>query len=248
MKSTPKWLLIPPAVALLLILGPMSMGGGSSSDPNQSPASAQPAATIPTSGQPASTRIGGGQPNGTQPNGSGPNGNATTPNGSDKAIGSLVPRTPDMWKMASAFVGVMLLGVGALIVLKRLRGGATPSGSTALATLRQTIRLTTKQSLHAIEFDNRIILVGETDKGLSLIDRGSLPDAESDEATVLARQEEEADDDGAVPRNLVIPRPVKKSNRAPKQPSVAPAQEPSKADAAIQKLNDFRTLLEKAGR
>lgn len=229
MKSTPKWLLIPPAVAVLLILGPMTMGGGDKST------STQPASVQPSSAQPSTS-----QPSTALPNAS----RSTTPqNGAAKAgIGSLVPRTPNMWKMASAFVGVLLLGVGALIVLKRMRGGATPSGNTALATLRQTVRLTTKQSLHAIEFDNRIILVGETEKGLSLIDRGSLPDATSDEATVLARQQEE-DDDGAVPRNLLIPRPDNPPRRTP----IAPAAAPSKADAAIAKLNDFRTLLEKAG-
>ena len=27
MKSTPKWLMIPPAAALLLLLGPLAMGG-----------------------------------------------------------------------------------------------------------------------------------------------------------------------------------------------------------------------------
>lgn len=236
MKSTPKWLLIPPAVAILLILGPMSMGGGDTSNPNQ-PASAQPA--VPTSGQPASTRLGSGEP------ASNP---ATLKPTTNAEIGSLVPRTPDMWKMSSAFVGVLLLGVGALVVIKRMRGGATPNGTTALMTLRQTVRLTTKQSLHAIEFDNRIILIGDTDKGLSLIDRGGLPEVASDEATVLKRQDEVVDDDGAVPRNLLIPRPDHAQPRQPTAPATAPAASPTKADAAIAKLNDFRTLLEKAGR
>ena len=33
MKSTPKWLLIPPVVALLLVLGPLAMGGGTTNNP-----------------------------------------------------------------------------------------------------------------------------------------------------------------------------------------------------------------------
>lgn len=240
MKQAPKWLLIPPAVALLLILGPMSMSGGDQSGTNP--------ASQPGNSQPA-------QP--TNPVSS--NGPAAS-NSSDPAAGtlkqravpgSLVPRTPDMWKMASAMVGVLLLGAGALVVVKRMRGGATPQGKTALATLRQTVRLTAKQSLHAIEFDNRILLIGESEKGLSLIDRGSLPEAADDEATVLARQQleqEEDDDDGAVPRNLLIPRPAAKPNAPRKQTQPAQAATPSKADVAIAKLNDFRTLLEKAGR
>lgn len=232
MKSTPKWLLIPPAVAVLLILGPMSMGGGVKSTSDQ-PASVQPSSTQPSTAPPKTAL-----PNANLP--------ATPQSGADTAgIGSLVPRTPDMWKLSSAFVGVLLLGVGGILVLKRMRGGATPSGTTALATLRQTVRLTTKQSLHAIEFDNRIILVGESEKGLALIDRGSLPDAASDEAAVLARRLED-EDEGAVPRNLLIPRPDQPPQRH--APAVTPAAAPSKADAAIAKLNDFRTLLEKAGR
>ena len=114
--------------------------------------------------------------------------------------------------------------------------------------------------LHAIEFDNRILLIGESDKGLTLLDQGSLPEAVTDEAIVFARQQEaiEADDDGAVPRNLLIPRPenpprnqtIARSN--PARPAAArpttQAKPQSKADVAIAKLNDFRTLLEKAGR
>ena len=46
MKSTPKWLLIPPVVALLLVLGPLAMSGGAGdgqADPTTTPAAAQPA-------------------------------------------------------------------------------------------------------------------------------------------------------------------------------------------------------------
>ncbi|MFT4840945.1 MAG: flagellar biogenesis protein FliO [Planctomycetota bacterium] len=235
MKSAPKWLLIPPAVAVLLILGPMSMG--ESGDETGSAKTSQPAFGQPTAAQTASARPAARQPE--------PNGSMLKPRA---VAGSLVPRTPDMWKMASALIGVLLLGAGGIMVIKRMRGGATPQGKTALATLRQTVRLTTKQALHAIEFDNRILLIGETDKGLTLIDRGSLPEAVNDEATVLARQhQEQEDDDGAVPHNLLIPRPGA-APRAPAAPvPAANAAIPSKADVAIAKLNSFRTLLAKAG-
>ena len=236
MKSTPKWLLIPPAVAVLLILGPMAMGGGANKTGSAQNSAGQPTAPADnTAAAPEATAT------------------RTVP-------GSLVPRTPDLWKMSSALVGVLLLGVGGLVVLKRMRGGAMPQGKASLATLRQTVRLTPKQSLHAIEFDNRILLIGESDKGLTLLDQGSLPEAVTDEAIVFARQQEaiEADDDRAVPRNLLIPRPenpprnqtIARSN--PARPAAArpttQAKPQSKADVAIAKLNDFRTLLEKAGR
>jgi len=221
MKSTPKWLLIPPVVALLLVLGPLAMGGAGANNnqattPGGAPATAQPEPATETGARP----------------------------------GSLVPRTPDMWKMSSALVGVLLLGAVGLLGLKKLRGGASPQGSQQLATLRQTMRLGTKQSLHAIEFDNRILLVGESDKGLTLIESGSLPDAVADEATVLARtdilvDDDDDEDEGATPKNLLIPRPDKpRTKKRATQPKAS--QQPSKADIAIAKLNDFRALLEKA--
>lgn len=226
MKSiAPKWLMIPPAVALLVILGPLSMSGGT--DTATKPAAAQAAAATPEGPQ-------------TEPN---------RP-GSRPVPGSLVPRTPDMWKMSSALVGVLLLGAGGILLLKKLRGGATPSGNSALATLRQTIRLTPKQALHAIEFDNRILLIGESEKGLNLIDRGRVPESASDEETVLARQFlEQQDDQGATPKNLLIPRPDNPpAQQTPSRPALAAAKPVSKQDQAIAKLNDFRTLLAKAGR
>jgi len=215
MKSTPKWLMIPPVVALLLLLGPLAMGGGSGASRPDTPAN-PPA---------AETRV---QPAGEQ--------KAALP-------GSLVPRTPDMWKMSSALVGVLLLGAVGLLGLKKLRGGASPQGAQTLATLRQTMRLGAKHSLHAIEFDNRVLLVGEGEKGLTLIDSGNLPDAAADEATVLARSAApvEEPDEGATPKDLLIPRPA---NAA--QATRAAAAAPSKADVAIKKLNDFRALLDQA--
>ncbi|MCK5945501.1 MAG: flagellar biosynthetic protein FliO [Planctomycetes bacterium] len=232
MKSTPKWLLIPPAVALLLVLGPVSMSGGSKEAPEQTPPATEPAPA--TAAKPATTESADG-----------------------KLPGSLVPRTPDMWKMSSALVGVLLLGAGGLLVLKKLRGGASPTGTQTLATLRQTVRLGNKQSLHAIEFDNRILLVGESDKGLTLIESGTLPEAVSDEAAVLARTDIVVgdDDEGATPKNLLIPRPEQPAAQAATQAAARQrathkpaANRPTKADLAIAKLNDFRTMLEKAAR
>ena len=221
MKSTPKWLLIPPVVAALLVLGPLSMGGNAQPQDTDAP---------PDAAAPATER--------------------TPARAKGELPGSLVPRTPDMWSMSSALVGVLLLGGGVLLVVKKLRGGATPTGGGPLVTLRQTVRLAPKHAMHAVEFDGRILLVGETDKGLTLIERGQLPDAVDDEAAVLARDRADDDDDGAVPRNLVIPRPEQAPRRAPSRPrSPSPAEATAnKADQAIARLNDFRSLLEKAGR
>jgi hypothetical protein len=149
--------------------------------------------------------------------------------------------------MSSALVGVLLLGVAGLLVLKRLRRGARPAGATALATLHQTLRLSPRQAVHAIEFDDRILLVGEHERGLVLLDRGRTGSAD-DEAAVLGRgaltaadlaAAVDADDDGAVPRDLVIPRPP----HGPRSPAPAVGTAPRAT-----RLNDFRSLLQKASR
>lgn len=222
MKSTPKWLVIPPAVALLLLVGPLAMSG--SDDALRSPSSepvlaAKPTLALTSSDKPEALSPGADARGGALP-------------------GSMVPRTPDLWTMTSTLVGVLLLGGVGLLGLKKLRGGATPQGAHNIATLRQTMRLGPKQALHAVEFGNRILLVGESEKGLALISSDELPDAAKDEATVLARsQPPAAEEEGATPKNLLIPRPDGERRAKPA---------PSKADVAIAKLNDFRALLDKA--
>ncbi len=225
LKSMPKWLCIPPAVALLLVLGPLSMKG--------SPTAGNPAALAPGV-DPGTTPIAALED--------------TTRTGRSAPT---LPRTPDMWQITSALVGVLLLGVGAVLVVRKLRGGAVPTrGAAPLAMLRQTLRLSSRQAIHAIEFDDRILLVGEHERGLVLLESGRLANAATDEAEVLARHARpvpvvgEDEDDGAVPKNLVIPRP-------PQRPAQRPARGSTPAATAAQRdvgLNDFRTLLQKVGR
>lgn len=224
MKSMPKWLLIPPAVALLVVLGPLSMQSGATTRATTPAASVQPPAaeaepTVPT------TR---------------PNRLTITP-----------PRSPDLMQMGSALVGVLLLGAVAIMVMRKLRGGATPTRGSQLASLRQTLRLSARQAVHAIEFDDRILLIGEHERGLVLLDSGKLPERLADEAEVLARHPaaaaaaaaEAAEDEGATPRNLLIPRPaVPPPARIPTPPAMPAAKR------AMPGLNDFRNLLQKAGR
>jgi flagellar biogenesis protein FliO len=225
MKSTPKWLWLPPAIAALLILGTFSMQGGASSTttPRQ-PAADEPAATETEAGAPTTTA----------------------------ARKAPMPRTPDLWQMSSALLGVLLLGVVGIVVVKRLRQGpGAPRGANVLS-LRQTLRLSSRHAVHAIEFDERIVLVGETERGLALIDGGKLPDRAADEAAVQARAAaiaaaDDDDDGGAVPKDLIIPRPERP---LPTRPLRAPATKPAAANAAASApaLADFRNLLQKAGR
>jgi flagellar biogenesis protein FliO len=119
MKAIPNWLLIPPLVAALLVLGPLSMQS------------------------------------------------ATTPAWS----------WPDLWQTTGALLVMALLGLvllGACGFVPRLRQRGQPPRA-AVVTLRQTLRLSARKAVHAIEFDDRILLVAEHEGGLVLLETGRVP-------------------------------------------------------------------------
>jgi flagellar biogenesis protein FliO len=239
MKSTPKWWLLPPAVAALLVLGSLSMQNDAPRETRRGDAAAG-AGVSGASG--ASGASGEAEAPGTvRPA-------ARSTDGTRREAAPL-PRTPDLSQAVALLAGVLALGGGGLLLLRRLRGagGRAPRG-VALLALRQTLRLSARQAVHAVEFDERILLVGEGERGLVLLDAGRLPERAADEAEVAARantpESTDGDDDGgAVPKNLVIPRPPQPAVRRAATP---PATKSPSAPALG--LADFRNLLQKAGR
>lgn len=146
-----------------------------------------------------------------------------------------LPRMPETWQVGATLVGILLLSAAGFFVLQKMRHGPKPRSGTLVA-LRQSLRLSQRQALHAVEFDGRLLLIGEGERGLHLLHSGGLPEQTADEADVAARRvPAEPEDDGAVPKNLVIPRP-ERGPAAPQPPA------PGRA------LGDFRALLAKAGR
>jgi flagellar biogenesis protein FliO len=215
MKSMPKWFLLPPAAALLLVFGPLSMQSGAATPP-----------------EPVVTTAGDEK------------GGASLRERASRSTFAN-PKTPDFWQIGSTLIAVLVLGVGGVAVLRRLRNGpAAPRGAN-LMTLRQTLRLSGQRAVHAIEFDDRILLVGENERGLQSIDSGKATGPAADEAEVLLRSaphaEAEAEEEGATPRNLLIPRPERPPTKLPTPPIDPQPRTPSS-------LGDFRTLLQKAGR
>lgn len=199
MRIRNKWLLIPPAAALLLFLGPLR--------PDTTRSTGTPAETPTTQG--------------------------STP-------GVTVPRTPDLWQVGSTLIGVLLLGGAGVFLFARMRQGPRGRGDQVF-TVRQTQRLSARQQLIAVEFDEQMLLLGEHEGRLSVLCQGRLHEPAADEAQLRARAaviEDEADE-GAVPKNLVLPRPERP---APQIPAVrADRQQP-------QTLSSFRSLLQRAGR
>ena len=264
------WLLLPPALALLLLFGPFR--GSDSTDPGGGKLEAT-AAAAPTDGSrlPASERLPAsalrtrGGAKGAEPDGRNP----LVPGQKVKApaTGAGVPKMPDTWQVIASLIGVLLLGVIGLGVLRRVRnaqiGAGRPEGGAPPLALLQSLRLTPKHTVHVVRFDEQVLLLGEAEAGLNVLQ--ALPGWQSalDEREVANRAvaaEPAAgpriDEDGAVPRDMVLPRPSRGATGQPKAPrtqsaidevgTTTPAPSPTVLEPQVAPVNDFRTLLQRA--
>lgn len=230
MQSKFKWLFLPPAIALVLFLGPLQSGAGAGTKPVTEAAAAQ------------DTRSTSGNRNGTvgRP--------GTTP-----VQGSAIPEMPGGWQVMSTLVGVLLLGGVGLALFKRAKSATGPREG-EFVSVRQSVRLSQRHTVHALEFDGAVLLVGECEGNLSVIQQGgAVPDRARDEAEIRSRYDEE--DEGAVPRDMVIPRPdaatrralptAPDTDRATGQPAIRRAGVAPNGSAAA-KLASFKNLLARA--
>lgn len=238
MSQNRKWLLLPPAAAVLLVLGSLSMQPKAKAE---APSAPQPvvdarAETQPERPQDSLLTL-------------------QTASATDAVTKKpTLPTAPDPFQIISTLVGLLLLGGTGLFLLRRLRQG--PRGnSTGIVALRQSVRLSPKHSLHAVEFEGRLLLVGEGERGVQLVHSGDGLQASADEATIAARShattqdatalEPHDDSDGAVPRNLVIPRPDHVAQPPSHRPRQARQSAPESEPSAF---HDFRSLLAKVER
>ncbi|MEZ5967248.1 MAG: flagellar biosynthetic protein FliO [Planctomycetota bacterium] len=138
--------------------------------------------------------------------------------------------TPDMTQTVSTVLGVCLLGTAVVLGLAKARARA-PSQGSAIA-VRQSVRLSSRHTVHAIEFDDRLLLLGECDGSLRVLHSGE----ERESAAVRPAPAFDApddEDDGVMLKDMVIPRP-------PRPGAAAHA-----AKTNNRGLADFRTLLGK---
>lgn len=139
---------------------------------------------------------------------------------------------PDLTQVVCTVLGVCLLGAAIVMGLARVRASATGSG-TALA-VRQSLRLSGRHTVHAVEFADKLLLLGECEGSLRVLHSGDDPQlAPAASRTALPP---EPDDDGVVLKDMIIPRPPRGDTSAvPRSAS----QPPSRG------LRDFRALLGK---
>ncbi len=196
MRIDKRWLLVPPVLGLLLVMGPLRPGeqaaGGAGEERGRRivapPASAlqvlSKSETAQTAEPPATTDA--GKP--------------------PVAIGGSAPELPGLLELGVTLAGVLGLGALGLYALARLRG-KQGLGADGPARIRQTLRLTAKSTLHVVEFDGRTILVGAGEQGVTLL--ADAAQAHDDEAALAER------DDGVALRDMMIPRPAARPRSAP---------------------------------
>ncbi len=137
-----------------------------------------------------------------------PSSGAESVDPSSTTPGSGLPAIPGMDQMVSTLIGVLLLGAVGIIVFAKLRkprGVGTKSG---LVEHKQTLRVTAKHQVHVIQFYGQLLLLGTCDSNMIVLSTGESSDGTADELELAARELEE--DDGAVPKDLIIPRPSRK--------------------------------------
>lgn len=177
-----------------------------------------------------------------------------TPAGSE-ATDTLSSRSSDnLWRVGSALLGVLVLGVAGVAVMARLRNGAAPStrpGQTPPMNLRQSLRLGPKNRVHAVEFEDRLLLIGESEGNLCLLFGAPDGQAAADEQKVLGRASDEQgvdlrDTEAMVLRSLP-PQPGQPlAQPGARRPAGAANRLNKKADVAAANLADFKSLLRKA--
>jgi flagellar biogenesis protein FliO len=220
MRSKYAWLLLPPILALIVFLGPLQNLNGDTSSPSSSSPAGNKTHNSALASAPAGALAG------------------TRPASARRAsVGAGVPQLPNFWQISSTLVGVLLLGVVFLGLMRKLKENSRVTQGSPLV-LRQSLRLSAKHHVHAVQYEDKILVLGTCENNVSVLCTGEDPSVAEDEARLAEREREE----GAVPRDMILPRPDKKTRQLPKKPTVPT----DVAQEAARKLANFRNLLQRA--
>jgi flagellar biogenesis protein FliO len=249
-RSKYAWLLLPPVLALIVFLGPLQ-------NLNNSPSPANSASAKTGTSTKTSTNAGTGT-NASASKSAG----KSTPANSRAEVGSQLPQLPNLWQVSSTLIGVLLLGALFVGLIRKLKENSRSTTGGTLA-LRQSLRLSAKHFVHAVQYEDQILVLGACDNNVSVLLTSEDQGVAADEAAVLDRDDLE---EGAVPRDMILPRSDKPRLKPPKKPrtqtgrptrtgrptttgrptGAAQAAEAELSEADAKKLADFRTLLKRA--
>jgi len=124
-----------------------------------------------------------------------------------------------MDQIVSTLIGVLLLGAVGIIVFAKMRKPRTRGAGSGLVEHRQSLRVTAKHHVHVLQFDGQMILLGTSDSNMTVLRTAESSDGAVDELELAAR--DLAEDEGAVPKDLIIPRPARRNAPAAKTLNMA---------------------------
>ena len=146
---------------------------------------------------------------------------------------------PSFLTLTTSLGIVLLLGVGTIVILRKMQGGGVNSPEREVI-VKESRRLSPKRTIHLVRAVDRLLLVSESEMGVQLLsDLTPREETAAQPAAVLVPQvaipqpEVEpaaAEEEGATPRDLLLPR-----NEKARQAAI-------KASA---KLSNFRELMTK---
>lgn len=142
----------------------------------------------------------------------------------------------DMAELAVSLLAVLGLAIGAIWMLKKLQKGTQSLGQAGQIQIKESRRLGPKRAIHIVRVDERLLLLGESESGLSFLADLTPPEEEAPLSRPVASDVNDELDitQGAEPRDFVI--------RAAAKPQAAQASDERPAS-----LGNFRELLQRLG-
>ncbi|PIE22948.1 MAG: hypothetical protein CSA62_09430 [Planctomycetota bacterium] len=143
----------------------------------------------------------------------------------------------DLGELGFSLLAVLGLAIGAIWLIKRLQGGQQKLAGTGSIEIKETRHLSAKRAMHIVRVQDRLLLLAETEAGLSTL--SDLSPREEDPALLqpMPRITQPAPtEQGAEPRDFL-------QRRQSAQPQVQPQ---AKEEAPVA-LGNFRELLAKLG-
>ncbi len=150
-------------------------------------------------------------------------------------------------KLSLGLVGLLILAGGTIYMIRKAQGGLETVKDREIQ-VKESRRLSGKRLLHVVRAADRLLLLAESEHGLHLLSDLTPSEEvlaaqdlakELQAARTLAANTQEDDDEGAILRDMVIPRPENKGKR--------PQGNPAKAKPSPHTVAEFKKILQQLG-
>lgn len=148
-------------------------------------------------------------------------------------------------KLSLGLMGLLILAGGTIYVIRKAQGGLETVKDREIK-LKESRRISGKRVLHLVRAADRMLLLAESEHGLHLISDLTPSEEvlaaedlanELQAARTLAQDADDEEDDGAILRDMVIPRPGTPGRNA----------QPGKGKPAPHTVAEFKKILQQLG-